>query len=198
MGEWIEEGHEDWVRWTLGAGVLGWVSEERAGVALGLEAKIRLLTEEVARLDEVVAAARDEGLAAGRAEAADEVGEVIAELRGLAPRLLRRATDAALDVAGALVADAYRAEPERARAALATLLSEPGAERAERIRVAECLVGAVRGFVSGAIPVEGDSRLPIGDVVIETPDGKLERRVSSVLADWAPIVAEFINEPDAG
>ncbi|MFO0580998.1 MAG: FliH/SctL family protein [Anaeromyxobacter sp.] len=130
-------------------------------------------------------AARLEGLAQGRAEAAAVLATAMAArdrlLAGAGPELVALA----LLVARKLLAEEPRTPPERAAALAAQALAEVRDRRGVTVRAHPGDVARVRAAIHEEIPVEPDAQVEPGGCALETPAGRIEAGLDAQLDELA-------------
>lgn len=187
---------EEWEAFVLASDTGGWVTREQgerlrdaAGAVAALEARHRDLESELA-------AAVEAGFRRGLQAAEAQIAELVAEVAAERSRMVTRAARAALEVAEAFVGQRMAQDPELAAAAIGAAVSEPAGRAPTRLLVSPHAVAAVERALDHRVPVAADNRLSIGDAVIEYGDGKVDRRLASVLAGWSADVTAYIAGAD--
>ncbi|MFT3915982.1 MAG: FliH/SctL family protein [Anaeromyxobacteraceae bacterium] len=130
-------------------------------------------------------AARLEGLAQGRAEAAAVLATASMArdrlLAGAGPELVALA----LLVARKILAEEPRTPPERAAALAAQVLAEVRERRGVTVRAHPGDVARVRAAIPEEIPVEPDAQVEPGGCALETPAGRIEAGLDAQLEELA-------------
>lgn len=183
-------------------------------VAPSAEDVMDILAAARAEADEVRAAARAEGFAAGHAEALASLEPALASLSGAAEELRearvvvageleRRAVELALALAAKVVAGTLAVEPSRVVDAVTgalrgiverervTVLVNP--DDLELVREASA---SLRGSLGGIehLVIESERRVGRGGCVVRTPVGDLDARVETKLERAADVVAAALAE----
>lgn len=135
--------------------------------------------------EEVREAARAEGFARGRAEAAAVLAEAAVArdrfLAGAGPELVALA----LLVARKLLGEEPRTPPELAAALALGALREARERKGVTVRVNAADAGAVRAALPEGIGVEPDPAVAPGGCALETPAGRIEAGLDAQLAELA-------------
>lgn len=179
-GEWFDA--EAAARWVLEGTDAGWVEAGVAQAGASAAARVMALEAKVAALDDLLEAAREDGRAQGRADAAEELGAVLARIQGTRGALLNRAAEVALALAELFVEEAITMDVSCRERVYARALALRQGEAPTRVLVASGHVDAVRAAFSGdAPPIHEEPSLRVGDVVLEYADGRVDARVEALL-----------------
>jgi flagellar biosynthesis/type III secretory pathway protein FliH len=166
-------------QWVVDSGSAQWVESQQLAPLEALADRVAALRRESADLERILAAAR----AQARKDVVEEQAEMVARYQADWSELRARAGRAGLRVAEALVAQHIATDD----AGLAPMLARAlrGQSEVQRVRVATGMGSAAECFCAEhalGVSVLEDPTLSLGDVIVELPHGRADRRVGTLLA----------------